>query len=186
MSWLEDLKMFKNQNIYNEINVLIEKNNSISFDSLLYDYETFEEPSLFDRLDDAETFKDYILREDLNTFFFNLALNHLNNLKLYAKKYLDNTKINNFFSCLTYTDDDEIANEFGFYIPRFLITRKEDIFLLKQSIKRYKIANLNNYPMILKTLTELNLLNTIDVYHHEWYDNYCDEYIRRFYFLNKD
>ena len=74
--------MFKNQNIYNEINVLIEKNNSISFDSLLYDYETFEEPSLFDRLDDAETFKDYILREDLNTFFFNLALNHLNNLKL--------------------------------------------------------------------------------------------------------
>ena len=40
--------------------------------------------------------------------------------------------------------------------------------------------------MILKTLTELNLLNTIDVYHHEWYDNYCDEYIRRFYFLNKD
>lgn len=72
------------------------KNRSISFGEMIFDCETFEEPSLINFFPDVRKyFKKYILQEDFNTILFNLAFCHLNNIKLYAKKLSDKS-INDF------------------------------------------------------------------------------------------
>jgi len=75
-------------NLNKAIYDLMENNSSIQFNELLFDYETYEEPPLIHRYIEIEPFKKYLKKEDLNTFLFNLAVTHLNNVKLYAKKGL--------------------------------------------------------------------------------------------------
>ena len=44
---------------------------------------------------------------------------------------------------------------------------------------------MNKYPIIKRTLLELGLYKEIDVYHKKWFDSSCQDYIQRFYFINK-
>lgn len=69
------------------------KDSSIQFEELLFDYETFEEPLLINTYPDAKKIAKEINHEDLNTFFFNLALAHLNNTVLYAKHKLKKRRV---------------------------------------------------------------------------------------------
>lgn len=162
------------------------KDLSIQFEELLFDCETFEEPPLINTYPDAEKFCQDIKREDLNTFFFNLALAHLNNTVLYAKSRLGKEAFADFFICLTYNDDENETDggiqDFGFYIPSFLITRKERLLNLQNRIKKYPVIDLDSYPIIKKTLTDLNLARTMDVRISEWDDPHGGR-LKRFYFL---
>ncbi|QEY26670.1 Imm15 family immunity protein [Neisseria zalophi] len=164
------------------------KDSSIQFEELLFDYETFEEPPLIHGYPTVKKIlKNNINREDLNTFLFNLALAHLNSVVLYAKNKLTPEEFANFFICLTYTDDenDEVysgVSEFGFYMPSFWVTRKEKQFDIKNKIKKKAIINLENYPIIKKTLTDLNLIQIMDVYLESWTDQFGSK-IKRFFFL---
>lgn len=108
-----------------EIEKIFTKNKSISFDNLLFNYETFEEVPLFNRYTDIIPFYNYIKPDEMNTFLLNLAYEHSLKLNIHAKKTLLSKEFNEFFSCITYTDSDDEALENGFYIPNFYITRKK-------------------------------------------------------------
>lgn len=129
-----------------------------------------------------------INREDLNTFFFNLALAHLNSTILYAKSKLTKDEFSNFFICITCNDDeneeDSCVQEFGFYMFRFFITRKNNQFKFSEKIKKYPVLNIDNYPVIKNTLKDLNLLKTINVHSEKWIDQFGNQ-IQRFYFIYK-
>lgn len=172
-------------NLNKAIYDLIENNSSIQFNELLFDYETYEEPPLIHRYIEIEPFKKYLKKEDLNTFLFNLAVTHLNNVKLYAKKCLSKNAYSNFFICITYTDDDCWVDNEGFFIPNFLVTQKENVLNFKSLIKKNEKVDMNKYPIIKRTLLELGLYKEIDVYHKKWFDSSCQDYIQRFYFINK-
>ncbi len=113
-----------------------------------------------------------------------MAVTHLNNVKLYAKKFLSKNAYSNFFICITYTDDCWVDNE-GFFIPNFLVTQKENVLNFKDLIKKNEKLDMNKYPIIKRTLLELGLYKEIDVYHKKWFDSSCQDYIQRFYFINK-
>lgn len=162
---------------------------SIQFEELLFDYETYEEPLLVNTCSEMQEISKEINFEDLNTFFFNLALAHLNNTILYARKNLGKEEFSNFFICIT-TDEDEneidsFVKEFGSYMFRFFITRKNNKFNFSEEIKKYPIVDINNYPVMKKTLIDLNLIQTMDVHLEHWTDKSGDE-IKRFFFLYKE
>ena len=102
---------------------------SIQFEELLFDYETYEEPLLVNTYSEIQEISKEINFEDLNTFFFNLALAHLNNTILYARKNLGEEEFSNFFICITTNEDeneiDSFVKEFGSYMFKFFITRKK-------------------------------------------------------------
>ena len=109
----------------NEISKIFKKR-SISFEQIIFDYETFEEPSLINFFPDVRKyFEKYICQEDFNTILFNLAFCHLNNIKLYAKKNLSDKSFDDFFICLTVTTPQDLVDEFGFCMPKFFVTRKK-------------------------------------------------------------
>ncbi|QEY25321.1 Imm15 family immunity protein [Neisseria zalophi] len=165
------------------------KDSSIQFEELLFDYETFEEPPLINRYTKVKKIAKDIDRKDLNTFLFNLALAHLNNVVLYAKNKLTSEEFANFFICLVYHGDenkvDSGISEFGFYMPTFCVTRKEKQLDIKNQIKKEAIINLENYPIIKKTLTDLNLIQIMDVHLESFTDQFGSE-IKRFFFLYKE
>ena len=105
---------------------------SIQFEELIFDYETYEEPLLVNTCSEMQEISKEINFEDLNTFFFNLALAHLNNTILYARKNLGEKEFSNFFICITTNEDeneiDSFVKEFGSYMFRFFITRKNNKF----------------------------------------------------------
>ena len=120
---------------------------SIQFEELLFDYETYEEPLLINTCSYIKEISKEINFEDLNTFFFNLALSHLNNTILYA--------------------------------------RKNNKFKFSEGIKKYPIVDVNNYPIMKKTLIDLNLIHTINIHLENWTDKSGNE-IKRFFFLYKE
>ena len=68
---------------------------------------------------------------------------------------------------------------------RLFITRKNNKFNFSEEIKKYPIVDINNYPVMKKTLIDLNLIQTMDVRLEHWTDKYGDE-IKRFFFLYKE
>ncbi|OOF55204.1 hypothetical protein BKK56_07130 [Rodentibacter genomosp. 2] len=173
-------------NLNKEIYCFIENNSSIKFDKLLFDHETYEEPPLIHRYSEVKPFEKYFKKENINTFSFNLAFNYINNVRLYANHYLNKDELSNFFICMTYTDNDSWVDDEGFFIPNFFVTRKENKFNFRNSIRKMKKINMKKYPVIKNTLLDLGLYGTIDVYQEKWFDLSCQDYIQRFYFLNNE
>lgn len=167
-----------------EIEKIFTKNKSISLDNLLFNYETFEEVPLFNRYTDIIPFYNYIKPEEMNTFLLNLAYEHLLKLNIHAKKTLPSKKFNEFFSCITYTDSDDEALEKGFYVPNFYITQKNSELNLKEYILSKPKFNLENNNMIKQSLSRLGMIDRINIYHTKWFDNICQDYIQRYYFIN--
>lgn len=160
------------------------KDSSISFEEMIFDYETFEEPPLVNFFPDVRKyFEKYILKEDFNTILFNLAFCHLNNIKLYAKKNLLEKSFDNFFICLTVTTPQELVDEFGFYMPNFFVTRKKT---LMNSLKTTPQINFDKYPDFKGILKNLGLEDSVIILHKKWFDKACNENMQRFFFIFKD
>ena len=104
------------KNIFN----LIEKNTFINFNNLIYYNGSFEEPELILRLDDINNIN--LPNNELNYLLFNIAIFHMNNVKIMARKLLPESSYNSFFICLTVTDfEDE------FIIPNFYVSKIENM-----------------------------------------------------------
>lgn len=160
------------------------KNRSISFEEMIFDYETFEEPSLINFFPDVRKhFEKYICQEDFNTILFNLAFSHLNNIKLYAKKNLSDKSFDDFFICLTVTTSQDLVDEFGFCMPNFFVTRKK---ALMNSLKTVPQINFDNYPYFKEILKNLGVEDSVIVLNEEWFDKACNENLQRFFFIFKD
>lgn len=160
------------------------KERSISFEEMIFDYETFEEPPLINFfLDTRKHFEQYICQEDFNTILFNLAFCHLNNIKLYAKKNLSKKSFDDFFICLTVTTPQDVVDEFGFCMPNFFVTRKK---ALMNSLKKVPQINFDNYPYFKEILKNLGVEDSVIVLNEEWFDKACNKNLQRFFFIFKD
>ena len=172
----------KKNTMINKVIKFLNKNKSLSMDELIYDHETFEEIPLVLRLDHIKILQDCVLREDLNTFLFNIALFHLRNAELYARKHLDKQQADDFSIFITYTDSEDFALEIGYYSPHLFVTRKKGLIVFK---KEDEITDFSKFPFIAQTIDSLNIADQMTIYYKKWFDEACQEYSQRFYFVPK-
>lgn len=73
---------------------------------------------------------------------------YLNNIKITARKILNEQEINNLFFCITYPDaNKQLPNLYNFYIPNLYITKK-----YKESFENQTLINLDDTLWLKKTL----------------------------------
>ena len=157
------------KNIFN----LIERNTFINFDNLIYYNGSFEEPELILRLDDLDDIN--LPNDELNSLLFNIAIFHMNNVKLMARKCLTESKYDNFFICLTVTDFEE-----EFIIPSFYVSKMEDMRFLDKSSRES-----DEIEMIRKILSKLNLQFSYDILEKSWFDKIVNQDMKRVYIVEK-
>ena len=167
----------------NTVRKFLKKNIALSMDELIYDHETFEEIPLVARLDHVKILQDCVLREDLNTFLFNIALFYLRNAELYARKHLDKQQAGDFSIFITYTDEDDYALEKGYYNPSLFVTRKKGLIILNEE---NKITDFSKFPFIAQTIDSLNIADQMTIYYKKWFDESCQIYLQRFYLFLKN
>ena len=170
-SWLEYLTRFVMfyKNIFN----LIEKNTFINFNNLIYYNGSFEEPELILRLDDINNIN--LPNNELNYLLFNIAIFHMNNVKIMARKLLPESSYNSFFICLTVTDfEDE------FIIPNFYVSKIENMRFLDESFRKS-----DEIEIIKKILSKLNLQFSYDIFEKTWFDKIVNQDMKRIYIVEK-
>ena len=157
------------KNIFN----LIEKNTFINFNNLIYYNSSFEEPELILRLDDIDNIN--LPNSELNYLLFNIAIFHMNNVKIMARKLLPESSYNSFFICLTVTDfEDE------FIIPNFYVSKIENMRFLDESFRKS-----DEIEMIKKILSKLNLQFSYDILEKIWFDKIVNQDMKRIYIVEK-
>lgn len=149
-------------------------NDSIQVEELLFDYETFEEPPLYNFYDDINNIRKIIKDEYLEEFLLNLAISHINTTKIYAKNILSEEEYNKFFICITYDPFEEI------FYPSFMVTRKKYLF---KDILNYPKLDLTKNLVIKNALENLGILNSVSVFENKWLDKYCHEELTRIYIV---
>ena len=158
---------------YKKIFNLIEGNTFINFDNLIYYNGSFEEPELILRLDDLDDIN--LPNDELNSLLFNIAIFHMNNVKLMARKCLTESKYDNFFICLTVTDFEE-----EFIIPSFYVSKMENMRFLDKSSRES-----DEIEMIRKILSKLNLQFSYDILEKSWFDKIVNQDMKRVYIVEK-
>ena len=119
-------------------------------------FPTSEEIPLISRVDHLLPFHNLVKREDLNSFFLNLAVSYLNILNLISPYYLDKNEIKDFYACITYPDIEDLSNPiFGFNVPYIFITQR-------------------------RFLPSFERLNKLDMEHHKWLERALDDLNLRF------
>ncbi|KPN70574.1 Imm15 family immunity protein [Neisseria sp. 83E34] len=162
------------------LNTLAKKEKSYQEDNIIdlltYPVE-FEEIPLITRVGRETPFLGLLPKENLNSFFLNAAIFYLNNIKITARKILNEKELNNLFFCITYPDANQrLFDLYNFYIPNLCITKMK----YKESFENQTLLNLDKTPWLKNSLIELGYKNTFKPVYSRFNDDFEDEIFRIF------
>ncbi|GHT70541.1 hypothetical protein AGMMS50239_39040 [Bacteroidia bacterium] len=107
---------------------------------------SFEEIPVFSKYEDVIKIEKYIKKKDVTPFFINVIVFIINNLRLSHNKKP--------FMAITFCNLDEDMKEVGYAIPNlFIMNEYPDYLTFEREI------DIEKYPVVMKWLEELNLLN---------------------------
>jgi hypothetical protein len=127
-----------------------------NLDEFIRDYETFEEIPLFSRIYRASVLDKHMDINEKHGFMINIAFFYLNGIYIYARMRLNKKELLDFWACITFFKDD--YEDYGFYVPHFLVTRKKKLFSFLDN--KWDENFINDFPVLKSSFEELGLLNS--------------------------